>query len=351
MKAGTSHQSGVASADIDLVLARTPAPVWEALRGQRLFITGGTGFVGCWLLEALLAANARLDLDLALTVLTRDPARFSAKAPHLAGACALVAGDMADLSHIDGAYDTIIHAATDVVAPNADPRSVYRDIVAGTEQTLALAARCKATRYLLVSSGAVYGRQPAELDLLPESYPGAPDTSNVGSAYGQAKRASEWLCYAAAGALGFAPQVARCFAFVGPYMALDAQFAVGNFIRDSLAGSTVRIGGDGTPYRSYLYAADLAIWLLTILVQGDGHPYNVGSSSAISVGELAHAVSAQLCGAPKVAIAKSPEPGQPAERYVPATARAATLGLHAFTPLADAIARTAAWHQHQQETA
>lgn len=345
MSARPLHVPGIEAEDVELILGRTPGPVWQALRGQRIFVSGGTGFVGCWLLEALLAGDARFGLGLELTVLTRDPARFRAKAPHLAAAVRLLEGDVTELAGVEGDFDIVLHAATDVVKPNADPLATFRAIVAGAEQTLALATRAGARRYLLTSSGAVYGRQPPDCANLPESYPGAPETGDRNSAYGQAKRVAEWL--AACHGERFAVRIARCFAFTGPYLPLDAHFAIGNFIGDSLAGAAVRVGGDGTPLRSYLYAADLAVWLLTILVQGDARPYNVGSERAVTVAELAGLVSRSVAGSERVSIARPPAPGQPAERYVPATARAAALGLAEYTDLATAIGKTAAWHQRR----
>ncbi len=219
--------------------------------------------------------------------------------------------------------------------------------IGGTRRTLELARRSGATRFLLTSSGAVYGRQPAELTRVPEGYAGGPDPADAGQVYAEAKRAAEMLCAVYKDAR-LQPTIARCFAFVGPYLPLDIHFAVMSFIRDALEGGPIRISGDGTPYRSYLYAADLAIWLWTILLRGTAtYPYNVGSPHQLTIGDLARAIV--RLGAPGIRIetAERPLPGAPPLRYVPRALRAEhDLGLRAFIPIDQRIHQTLTWYRN-----
>jgi nucleoside-diphosphate-sugar epimerase len=341
------------TADLDLILAQTK-DLWSEVRGQRIFITGGTGFFGCWLVESFCHINRELDLGAQATVLSRDPAKFLAKCPHLAGAPALTlhAGDVRNFAFPAGEFAYIIHAATETTAkPDAiQPLELLSAILAGTEQTLKFAMECGAQKFLLTSSGAVYGRQPSELTHVPETYAGAPDPTNPLSDYGEGKRTSELMCAlyqraAAAKGMSFEAKIARCWAFCGPHLPLDAHFAIGNFIGDVIAGRPISIGGDGTPRRSYLYAADLATWLWTILFRGPALvPINVGSGHDVSIRELAETVAATLAPSTPVQIAKQAVPGSVPARYVPSVERAETLlGLRATVSLEEAIRRTLAW--------
>lgn len=337
--------------DLDHILAHTDG-LWGDLRGKRVFITGGTGFFGCWLLESLLWANDRLDLAISVTVLTRNPSGFHAKAPHLAShrAVHLHVGDVVDFTFPASEYSHVIHAATEASAQLArdDSLRMWHTIVTGTERTLEFAAQCGAKRYLLTSSGAAYGKQPPDLTHIPEEYAGAPDSLDTRSAYGEGKRAAEQLCALYAARHGIEATVARCFAFVGPYLPLDRHFAVGNFIRDGLRGGPIRVDGDGTPYRSYLYAADLAIWLWTVLLRGQPRrAYNVGSENALTISQLACTIAAAFDPLPEVIVAREPTPGEPAQRYVPSTDRALReLGLRVTVDVGDGISKTIRWHQH-----
>ncbi len=245
-------------------MAAETAGLWEEMRGQRVFLTGGTGFFGCWLVESFCHVNRILGLEARATVLSRDPAKFRAKAPHLVNdpAITLLAGDVREFEFPAGEFGYVIHAATETTGKQ-EPAELLATMVQGTARTLEFARECGARKFLLTSSGAVYGRQPAEMTHVPESYAGVSDAANT---YAEGKRASERMCAEAqqAGA-AFEAKIARCWAFVGPHLPLDAHFAIGNFIGDALAGRPIAIAGDGTPRRSYLYAADLAVWLWTML--------------------------------------------------------------------------------------
>lgn len=334
--------------DLEHVLSHTEE-LWAAARGARFFLTGGTGFVGTWLTESLLWANRRLALGISAVLLTRDPDGFHRRAPHLADdpAVTLWAGDGPAFEYPAGEFPFIVHAATErAFPPDAEhPASTLDRDLAATRRVLEL-ARARGTRRLLfTSSGAVYGKQPPALSHIPEDYPGAPLSTDTGSAYGQAKRISEYLCACYGQVYGFDAVIGRLFAFVGPLLPLDANFAVGNFIRDAMAGGPVRIAGDGTPYRSYLYAADLAIWLWTLLMRGEsGTAYNVGSPHEVSIADLARRVVEVAAPRAEIRIAQAAAPGVPAARYVPATDRAAALGLRPWISLEEGVRRTCEWH-------
>ena len=333
-------------ADLAHILAHT-APLWDDLRGSRVFLTGGTGFFGVWLLESFADAVDRLNLGSEIVVLSRDPAGFAQKWHHLAchPAITVVSGDVSSFAFPGGEFSHVIHAATEA-STALDPRVMLDTIILGTRRVLDFAAKCGCRRLLLASSGGVYGRQPPEVSCLPEDYRGAPELGRPESAYGEGKRLAELLCAITARSAGFDAVSARGFAFVGPGLPLDRHFAAGNFLRDALSGGPIKVGGDGTPVRSYLYAADLAVWLWTILLRGTpGAAYNVGSDEAVTIGVLAQKVASQFSPAPPVLIARdAPKDGQLPERYVPSVERARReLGLDVWITLDDALRRTAAY--------
>jgi len=315
-------------------------------------LTGGTGFFGMWLLESLLHANRKFGLNIQATVLTRSPASFEQKAPHLAGdsAVRLCAGDIRSFEFPPEKFTHIIHAAADSVAPD-NAHALAESIVDGTRRVLEFAQISGVQRLLYVSSGAVYGRT-STVPFTPETYTGGPDPLLPESSYDEAKRMAEYFCAAYSQDSQLQPVIARCFAFVGPHLPLGAHFAIGNFIRAAIEGTPIEIKGDGTPRRSWLYMVDLAAWLWTLLVKGrGGRAYNVGSDEDYSIAAAAKLVAQTLRSDGKggttlpVHIHGIANPSAPVHQYVPSIERAhQELGLKVSVPLAEAVRRTALWH-------
>jgi dTDP-glucose 4,6-dehydratase len=351
-----SERSARASACILKYMVNKPLPVndltevvsqarvsFEALRGARLFVTGGTGFFGHCLLESLLAANRQMNLGVCATVLTRDAARFEAQSPWIAenASLTLLEGDVRSFRFPAGDYTHVVHAATDSGGCQSaqTPASLTAAIIAGTERVLEFAQKTRSKRLLYVSSGAVYGRSTS-IAQTPETHP-IPELPT--DSYEAAKLAAERLCLASP----IETVIARCFAFVGPRLPLDQHFAIGNFIGAALAGRALEVTGDGSPRRSWMYMSDLAVWLWTLLAQGQpGRAYNVGSDAGYSIAEAAKLVAATLAPELPVSVAEVPVAGAAVNSYVPSLERARVeLGLRVSVPLDEALRRTAAWYR------
>lgn len=334
------------AADLEYIFTGLGEADWEFFADKRIFVTGGTGFIGKWLLFALLEANRRISLNCRIEVLTRSPQTFSLAMPQLAYAKNVILrqGDVRSFAFPSGPFDIVMHGATDVVAQNT-PIETFSTCVEGTRHILDFAKVSGAKDFLLTSSGAVYGRHFFMTGGVPEDYLGGPDPTSIKSAYGEGKRVSEWLTCAHAAETGLGVKIARIYAQVGPYLPLDKHFAIGNFINDVLADREILIQGDGTPVRSYLHIADTIVWLLAMLVRGaPGRAWNVGGEAGLSIFELAERVSKLLGSKKGIQVMLKADSNCLVEHYVPNVTRAkAELKLPTPIKLDDAILSTAKW--------
>lgn len=340
--------------DLDHILTHTKN-IWGEFRNQQIFITGGTGFFGCWLLESFARANDELGLNARALILSRNPERFKEKAPHLAAHRALRfhAGDVKDFDFPEGHFSHVIHASNEALnyVNEQNCKRMMESMSRAAKRVLDFAKICGARRVLFTSSGSVYGPQPAELIRIPESYVGKRNINDFRFAHGEGKYRAELLLGEYAQQYGMEAKIARCFSFLGPYLPLSEHYALGNFIRDGIQGRAILVKGDGTPIRSYMYASDLVIWLLTILVRGKScEPYNVGSENSLDIKSLAMTVAHCFEKVRDVQVAIEPAQGKSPQMYVPSTEKArGELGLQQYIPLSEGIQKTLHWFAKRRQ--
>jgi dTDP-glucose 4,6-dehydratase len=321
--------------------------IWESFREKSIFLTGGTGFFGKWLLESFIYVNEKLNLNAKIISLSRNPELFIQDYPFYnehTNSVRFIKGDVVTYDFkIDEEVQFIIHAATaasDSLNKN-NPLLMMDTITIGTRNVLDFALTQPIVGFLFVSSGAVYGKQPFDISNIQETDSFKIDINNSNAAYSEGKRIAELYCSTYFEKYNLPVKIARCFAFIGPYLPLDTHFAIGNFIKNFINNEDIIVNGDGTPLRSYLYSSDLTIWLWKILSQGGVNSvYNVGSNESISIAELAKKVLDNYNDKLKIVISH-PSNNNKQLQYVPSINKAKTeLGLNVNIDLDTAIKKT-----------
>lgn len=324
--------------------------LWGDLKNKNIFLTGGTGFIGIWLLNTIIELNRKNNANISVTVLSRNIDRFKEKHPEVFSSknISFISGDICNFQYPKENFTHIIHGATDASADlnEKNPYLMYSTIVDGTKNILNFAKENKDSLFLFMSSGAVYGNQPFDLDNVDEEFLGGPDIINTVNCYAESKRAAEMLCSIYCKQYNINVKIARIFALLGPYLSLDIHFAAGNFIRDALEGREIIVKGNGKPVRSYLYPTDLIFWLFYILIKGRKNAaYNVGSPYGYSIEELAIKV-ANLIGNKEYQILGKKDGGWNLGRYVPDITLIKKESNYDLTvDINEAIIRTAIWNK------
>jgi dTDP-glucose 4,6-dehydratase len=318
--------------------------IWESFRGKSIFLTGGTGFFGKWLLESFIYVNAKLSLNATITTLTRNPEAFLKEYPFYkehTNTVQFVKGDILNYDfNLEEKFQFIIHAATssDEKINLSNPITLADSIIKGTKNILNFATKNPIVSFLNISSGAIYGSQPAEISKIKESDCFNIDLYNPKASYYESKRASEMYASLYCEQYNLPVKTARCFAFVGPYLPLEKHFAIGNFINDVLNEKNIIIRSSGTSVRSYMYMSDLVIWLLTILIKGKNNtPYNVGSDFPVTIKNLAEQISKNTNSS---VIIENASEKSTNNVYIPNIEKSCLLGLSIKVDLIDSIGKT-----------
>ena len=323
---------------------------FDQLDGSRILLTGGSGFVGKWMLQTAKIAQENSATKIEIVVPTRQLA-----ADHVQTAIAIgcpnvswVEGDFLN-DHLDlGQIDMIIHTATPASAQlNAEnPSQMLRINVEAMESVLRYASDNKPL--LFTSSGAVYGTQPQSVSHIAEGNVEPNPPSEQLNAYAQGKQIAERMCKEAGSSGQCSPIIARLFAFGGEYLPRDTHFAIGNFIQNALDREPIAIQGDGRARRSYLYGADMATWLWSALAHDSDEkatPFHIGSEHSVSILELAQTVATVsgelLKYIPEITVAKEIDLSESVHQYVSANSDTRkALRVSEWTLLEDIIRRT-----------
>jgi dTDP-glucose 4,6-dehydratase len=326
------------------------APSLAALQGGRIVITGGTGFLGTWLVEIIAALNDDFGMRSSVKLYSRNPRAWAQLAPHLAARkdveCAPI--DVRAPFEFPSDATHIIHAAgiPDNRAHSSDPLRVFDTGVMGTQHALDAASKLEGlAKFLLVSSGLV-ARMPAGGAAVEDDFL-AFDPNTPHAVYIESKRAAESLSATYRSQFRIPVTLLRPFTLIGPYQLPDKPWAINNFIRDALAGGTIRMQGDGSPRRSFLYGSDAAFWTLSVLAHGSvARSYNLGGGTPYSLKDAAELV-AQAVG-PHVRISYGTvarDQFRPADFFPDLTRIVSELGVEEHFTLFEAIDSTIRWQK------
>jgi dTDP-glucose 4,6-dehydratase len=247
-------------------------------------VTGGAGFVGSHLCDALLERGHRvlcldnLDTGTLLNIehLRGDDFQF-------------VQHDLVQHIHIDEPLDFVYHLASP--ASPIDylrlPLHTLKVGAYGTHNALGL-AKAKRARFLLASTSEVYG-DPLEHPQS-ESYWGNVNPIGPRGVYDEAKRYAEALTMAYHRQQGVDTAIVRIFNTYGPRMRAYDGRAIPTFVRQALQGKPITVFGDGSQTRSFCYVSDEIAGLIALAESGEHEPVNIGNPSEFTLLELAQRV-------------------------------------------------------------
>ena len=312
---------------------------------QTVLVTGGTGFVGTWIVESLLRCGGN-STRLVLVVRSRSKAEKRLGKFLQNAKVEFLEQDVSKKIEFKGTVDQIWHLATSTGLPNGKSSiDIASSTILGTFRLLDLASnQSSPPKFLHTSSGAVYGRGLNPDVEVTEDLRLFNDWLGGGEVYDSSKRAAEMILQEATKEGVVSAKNARLFAFVGPYLPLDSHFAIGNFIRSALDSKPITLTSSGVDYRSYLYAADLVSWLFTYMHSDFSEPLNIGSDQALTIKESAELVGSIV----NVDVFTNSHDAHEATKYVPNIDLArSVLGLDVYTDLTESIRRTIEWHKSQ----
>lgn len=321
------------------------------LKNKNILIAGGTGFVGKWICEMICLLNERYDFNVHLYILGRDKESFSNEVPHLIkkNFITLIEQDVRNLRELPTNVTYVIHGASspDSRIHVSQPLRTLETIFRGTSLILDYCFRLtELKKVVYLSSNKVYGKIIGDKPIS-ETMNGSLDPSKFPNIYAEAKRVAESICATYCNQHRIPIVICRPFSLLGPFQHLDKPWAVNNFIRDAILGGPIKILGNGNVTRSYLYGSDTAYWILSALVSGEvGEVYNLGSSEAVTLNELAVNVKSILSTNIEISVKSSKDDYFNTAANIPDTKKIKTrLEVRENFSLIESLERTITWYK------
>jgi len=295
--------SQVVEQDLDDICSRAAQDL-RALAGTRVLVTGGAGFLGYYVVQAMTHWNERNDRQIDVVVhdnFMRGVADWLS-ALGAQSKVSLVRRDVTEpLSRDLDPFDYVVHGAS-IASPTfyrRHPIATMDANVVGIRNLLDFCVdqsnRDRPPKSILFySSSEIYGDPPPEHIPTTETYRGNVSCTGPRACYDESKRYGETLCVNFVGQFGLPVKIARPFNNYGPGLKITDRRALPDFARDVFAGRDIVLLSDGRPSRTFCYVSDAVVGYLAILVRGrPGEAYNIGADAPeVSIRELAEMVVA-----------------------------------------------------------
>lgn len=308
-----------------------------------LMVIGGSGFFGKSILDVYRRGLLNYWGVNRVFIISRSATRLNTSHPSLIDdSVQLIDADISSCQELPNA-DFVIHAAASTNAINylLSPTQERKNIQSAVINYCSLAKKYhQNSKIVYCSSGAVYGQQTSLMLRVDEGVKlqSILDMPIGRRNYASAKRDAEMEIQNLA-MFGHSVSIARCFAFVGSYLSRNQHFAIGNFIEDGLKGRPICVNAEHKVFRSYMYADDLVMWLMTIADNASNECpiYNVGSDQEVNLRDLASKIGEFF----SVPVITPNTTNNMIDYYVPAISKAQKeLGLRLTCDLNDAIIAT-----------
>ncbi|MCL6094423.1 MAG: SDR family oxidoreductase [Actinobacteria bacterium] len=310
----------------------------------RVVVTGGAGFIGSHLCEALILRGSEV---VCIDDLSTGSEENIASLLGTRG-FSFIRADVSRGLDVEGKIDAVLHLASPASPPAYLRRPLETLAVGsrGTEAAISLAARHGA-RFIMASTSEVYG-DPA-VHPQPESYWGNVNPIGVRSVYDEAKRFSEALTMAYGRERKVDVGIVRIFNTYGPRLRAGDGRVVSNFVSQALSGEPLTVYGDGSQTRSFCYIDDLVSGLLAMVDSDVSGPINLGNPAEYSVSALADMVI-ELTGSKSKVITQPLPADDPVRRCPDISTAKRLLGWEPVTDLVAGLERTIDWFRSEMKS-